>query len=227
MTKKNVASIGIKIPGADIKTVNLRSKVSLLDYDIVIINPDISRLYGYRYDEYQGKPCLDDSNSFALKETLEHWRREIIESIGAGKNIFLMLNNEQEVYVVTGEKEFSGTGRNRQTTRHVKIASNYQIVSDTIQVTNSKGSSMVLVGKDNIIAPYWLEMGGSSEFRVLIGDGVKPIVQTKTGQKLLVHGFAIRVLKAIYSYFLILILVVTISDVQIKKIWNATGLMRL
>jgi len=184
MAKNNVVSIGLDIPGTDLEEISLKSKVSLLDYDVAIIDPAIYNFYGYSYDEYQGKPSLDDSNSFSLKEHIEHWRREILESIRAGKNIFFMLNKEQEVYVATGGKSFSGTGRNRQTTRHVSITSNYQMVPGGIEVTNSSGSSMTLAGKDNVIAPYWSAMGGSSEYRVLLGgEGVKTIVQTRTGKK--------------------------------------------
>lgn len=95
-----------------------------------------------------------------------------------------MLNKEQEVYVATGDKSFSGTGRNRQTTRHVRPVTNYQIIPSGIEVTNSSGSSMRLVDKDNILAPYWSVIGSKSEYRVLLdGKGVKPIVQTKTGNK--------------------------------------------
>ncbi|HDY88988.1 MAG TPA: hypothetical protein ENH82_12855 [bacterium] len=184
MARYNVVCIGIDIPGAEIEEVSLKSKVSLLDFDIAIIDPAIYSFYSYSYDEYLGKPCLDDSNSFSLKEHIEHWRREILESIRVGKNIFFMLNKKEEVYIATGEKSYSGTGRNRQTTRQVTMTSNYQIVPGSVQVTNSNGSSMALVGKENVIAPYWTEMGALSEFRVLLdGDGVKPIVQTKTGQK--------------------------------------------
>jgi hypothetical protein len=184
MGKKNVVSIGYDIPGADIEKISLKSKASLLDYDVVIINPAIYDFYGYSYDEYLGKPCLDDSSSFSLKEHIEHWRREILESIKAGKNVFFMLNQEQKVYVATGTKSYSGTGRNRQSTKHVDLASNYQIVSGGIEVTNSNGSSMSLVGKDNALATYWSSISSLSEFRVLLGgEGVKPIVQTKTGQK--------------------------------------------
>src|SRR3990172_8422377 len=202
MARNNVVGIGINIPGVDIEEVGLKSKVSLLDYDIAIIDPAIYSFYGYSYDEYLGKPCLDDSNSFSLKEHIEHWRREILESIRAGKNIFLMLNKEQEVYIATGEKSYSGTGRNRQTTRQVTMTSNYQIVPAGIQVTNSNGSSMVLVGKDNVLAPYWAELGEFSEFRVLLdGDGLKPIVQTKTGQKTV--GARIRYKNAEGNLFLL------------------------
>ena len=84
------------------------------------------------------------------------------------QTIFLMLNQEQEVYVASGEKRYSGTGRNRQETRHVGLISNYQIVPGGINVTNANGSSMRLVGKENILAPYWSAVGNISEFKLLL-----------------------------------------------------------
>jgi hypothetical protein len=185
MAKKKIISIGFDIPGVDLERINFKSKTSLLDFDISIINPDISNFYGYGDDDYLGKPSLNDSNSFSLKEHLEHWRREIREGIRAGKNIFLMLNKEQTVYVATGTKSHSGTGRNRQTTRHVTSSSNYHLVPGQIMVvTNSNGTSMTLTGKENVLAPYWSAMCDLSEFRVLLEcEDLKPIVQTKTGQK--------------------------------------------
>lgn len=186
MARSKIIGVGIDMPGtgAEVDTTSLRSKVSLLDYDIAIINPAIYNFYGYSFDEYLGKQCLNDSNSFSLLEHLEHWRREILESIRAGKNVFLMLNQEEVVYIATGEKSYSGTGRNRQTTRHVISISNYQLVPGGITVTNSNGSSMVLIGKDNILVPYWSALQDVTEFRVLLdGQGLKPLVQTRTGNK--------------------------------------------
>ena len=165
---KKIACIGIDIPGVDAGNVSLASKSSLLDYDVVIINPDISVFYGYGYEEYNGKRCLDDTSSFRLKEHLEHWRREVLEAVKAGKNIFFMLNQKQELYVATGEKSHSGTGRNRQTTRHVTGADNYEMLPASIAITNSNGSSMVLVGNHNILAPYWKAVGDNSRFKVLL-----------------------------------------------------------
>lgn len=181
---KNIACIGINVPGADTENISLSSKTSFLDYDVVIINPEISVFYGYGYDEYNGKMCLDNTNSFRLKEHLEHWRREILEAVKAGKNIFFMLNEKQEVYVATGEKSYSGTGRNRQVTRLVTIADNYEMLPANITITNTNGSSMVLLGNHNVLAPYWKAIGSNSKFKVLIeGDGFKPLIQTKTGNK--------------------------------------------
>lgn len=184
MSKRTIASVGYNIPGTNVEDINIKSKISLLDYDVVIFDPSIYDFYGYGCENYLGKPCLDDYNSFSLKEHIDHWKREILDSIKTGKNVFLMLNKEQEVYVATGEKSFSGTGRNRQTTRHVTNTSNYRMVPGGIKATNAAGSNMMLVGKDNVLAPYWSALGTISEYRVLLeGKDIKPIVQTKTGEK--------------------------------------------
>ncbi|MBA7574308.1 hypothetical protein ES708_16113 [subsurface metagenome] len=180
---KNIIVIGTGLPHDELEFAYLHSKHSLLDYDISVFNPDISPFYGYQ-DDYRGKPCLSDTNSVNLQEQLAHWRREILGAVTAGKTVFLLLNELQEVYVATGEKSYSGTGRNRQVTRHVTPYSNYALIPGGIDVVNSKGTSMTLCGKDNVLATYWAELGPASEFRVLIsGEGVRPLVITKTGNK--------------------------------------------
>jgi len=182
---KNIIKIGIDIPGDESKYTSLKSKLSLLDYDIAVVNPNLYEFYDYSYDDYLGKRCLSDTSSFRLKEHIEHWRREILEAIKAGKTIFLLLNELQEVYVATGEKSYSGTGRNRQMTRHVAPFHNYQIIPGGIDVVNSSGTSMRLYEKDNLLAVYWAEVGDESEFRVLVdGQGVRPLVKTKSGEKI-------------------------------------------
>ena len=60
---KQIAAIGVEIPVNDSTHIPLRSKTSLLDYDIAIIDPNIWQFYG-SYDDYLGKPCLNDSLSF-------------------------------------------------------------------------------------------------------------------------------------------------------------------
>jgi hypothetical protein len=181
--KKSIITVGLEIPGGTAKAIPLNSKLSLLDYDIAIFNPCIGQFCGY-YEEYLGKPCLNDSNSFQLKEHLEHWRREILEAVKAGKTVFLLLNELEEVYVATGRETYSGTGKNTRTTRHVDIQTNYAIVPGGIAVVNTKGQSMRLCGSQSPIDAYWSDVSPLSEYRVLLsGDGVRPLVMTKTGEK--------------------------------------------
>jgi hypothetical protein len=181
---KKILSVGIDVPGDQATYASIRSKLSLLDYDISIFNPDISLFSIYAPENYQGKPCLSDSASFALIEHLEHWRREILEAIIAGQTIFLLLNRIDQVFVDTGERSYSGTGRNRITTRHVAPKDNYSLVPGGLVVTNSNGTSMKIVGKDNLLANYWAVMGDESEYRVIIsGEGIRPLVITKVADK--------------------------------------------
>jgi hypothetical protein len=73
MAKKNIISIGMQLPGCEVQ--RLDSKISLLDYDIIILNPSIDDFLGdYEESSYQGKPWLSDDMSFKLKEQIDHWR---------------------------------------------------------------------------------------------------------------------------------------------------------
>lgn len=180
---REIATVAFKIPGGGASYIPFHSKSSLLDYDITIFDPSIYEFYGL-HEDYRGKPCLDDSHSFRLKEQLEHWRQEIHGALIAGKTVFVLLNSLQEVYVATGERTYSGTGRNRQTTRQVALCRNYDFIPGGLKVRSSNGTSMRLEGKDNVLAAYWSDFGDESEYRVLIDDdkGLKLVI-TKTGNQ--------------------------------------------
>jgi hypothetical protein len=66
--------------------------------------------------------------SFKVKEACEHWRREIKQAFETGKTVVVFMPPVQEFFIATGERQFSGTGRNRQTTRVVKIYSNFNAI---------------------------------------------------------------------------------------------------
>ncbi len=180
---KKIATVGFEIPGDDASYIPFGSKSSLLDYDITIFDPSIYEFYRY-HEEYRGKPCLNDSESFRLKEQLGHWRQEIHGVLNAGKTVFVLLNSLQEVYAATGERTYSGTGRNREFTRNVSLRSNYDFIPGRPKVRCSNGKSMRLEGKDNVLAAYWSDFGDESEYRVLVEDdkGSKLVV-TRTGNQ--------------------------------------------
>ena len=116
MTKKTILSVEFVWPGVDVTEVKFDSQISLLDGDIIVFDPDISSFL--RYDNiYQGKPSLSESASFRLRERSDHWRRELLDAVNAGKTVVVFLNEIQEVFIDTGRREYSGTGRNQKTTR--------------------------------------------------------------------------------------------------------------
>ena len=125
MSTKKILTVGLELASSDTEYASFRSKMSLLDWDIVLFKPQIGDFISSYGDFYQGKPSLSDSSSFQLKECCEHWRREIKQAVEAGKTVVIYLPSLFEVYVDTGERTYSGTGRNQKTTRHVALYSNY------------------------------------------------------------------------------------------------------
>jgi len=183
MSEKKVASVACEIPGGLSEYISINSDASLLDWDIILFHPNISSFVDYG-DTYQGKPFLSDSSSFQLRERMEHWRREIADAIHSGKTVVVFLPELCEVFIDTGKREYSGSGRNRQTTRLVDLYNNYKCLPFDLKPINSKGSAMRLAKGSELITSYWSEFRDYSAYRVRVeGQVSKPLVTTKTGDK--------------------------------------------
>jgi hypothetical protein len=135
------------------------------------------------HSHYAGKPSLNDTTSFTIKEACDHWHREIRQAVQYGKTVLIFLPPITEVYVATGQHSYSGTGRSRSVTRHVELLTNYAAIPLSLTPVNSKGSAMKLVAGAEVLAPYWSEFGSESEFKVILGSQTGVCVSTKAGDK--------------------------------------------
>jgi hypothetical protein len=182
---KSIVAIGLSFANAHVTSKGLNSKASLLDWDIVMFRPNIGSYLGqYRETSYNGKRCLDDSTSFALKEDCEHWRREIKEAVDGGKTVIVFLCEIEELYVATGEKSYSGTGRNRQTINHVDIYSNYKAVPISEKFFSTNGSAMKLLQSHSaLLSGFWSEFESECSYHVVFNETKAACIQTRTGEK--------------------------------------------
>jgi len=181
---KNILTIGVELASEDARYEGFKSKVSLLDWDIILFTPVIDDFVSYSA-RYQGKPNLGESESFLLKECCEHWRREIKEAFDAGKTIIVFLSSLQEVYIDTGERKFSGTGRNQKTTVIVAPYSNYKCLPLASQPLNAQGAAIKLTARGaEVLASYWSEFADVSEYQVILSASNEPAcLVTRTGEK--------------------------------------------
>jgi hypothetical protein len=153
MSARRILTIGCELATSDTHYESFLSKTSLLDWDIVLFKPQINDFTNYS-EYFQGKPSLSDSASFQLKESCEHWRREINQAFETGKTIIVFLPSFEEVYVDTGQRSYSGTGRNQRTTRHVAEYNNYRAIPATLSPVTASGSSMKLSARGaDVLAP--------------------------------------------------------------------------
>jgi len=181
---KKILTIGLELANKDAVLEEFSSKTSLLDWDLILFKPDISDGI-YSAELYQGKTCLGESVSFSLKENCEHWRREIRQAVESGKNVFVFLTSLREVYIDTGRREHSGTGRNRTTTRIVELYNNYATLPVNLAPVNANGRAMKLsnLGAE-ILAPYWDAFADVSNYSILIGSEIPGVcLTTKNGEK--------------------------------------------
>ena len=185
MSEKKILTIGLELASTDTHHESFRSNISLLDWDIILFKPEIDSFVS-KYDQsFQGKPALDDSQSFHLKECCEHWRSEIKQAVEIGKTVLVFLSSLYEVHVATGERSYSGTGRNRQTTRIVEPYNNYKAIPASLAPVPAAGSSMKLSPKGaEALIPYWSEFESASTYQVILTNSDVPAcVLTRTGDK--------------------------------------------
>lgn len=181
---KKILTVGLELASDTAVMEAFNSKTSMLDWDLILFRPEISDGI-FSADYYQGKPSLNESASFLFKENCEHWRREIKQAVDSGKNVFVFLCEMKEVYIDTGERRYSGTGRSRITTRIVDLSSNYASVPLDLKPVNTHGKAMKLsnLGAE-ILAPYWEEFADNSSYAVLLDKTVPGIsLTTKHGDK--------------------------------------------
>lgn len=181
---KTIGSVGCEIPGGHSEFVPFDSRACLLDWDIIVFNPSITAFYDRYTGSYRGKPLLSDGYSAALQEVAHHWRRELSEALRAGKNVLVFLPEIEEVYVDTGRREYSGSGRNRETTRIVSSFTNYEMLPPAINVTASEGRAMTLRSEAAFLGDYWRQFAKFSQYRVILTGKIGiPLVATKSGAK--------------------------------------------
>jgi hypothetical protein len=188
---KSIISVGFEIPGHDDKYFSIDSDQSLLDYDIIVFRPKISGAFSYTYEQFRGKPCLNDNDSFSLKEKSERWRQELRSAFDHGKTIIIFLPAYDEVYAATGDHRYSGSGRSRVTTRIVDSFFNYGLIPLYFDELTSAHGKEIKPTKDlGLLASYWKDFGPLSEYQIyfdsaslLPSASSLPLLTTKAGNK--------------------------------------------
>jgi hypothetical protein len=182
MTKRKILTVGLELDSPDTHYESFRSKISLLDWDIVLFKPEIEDFIAYG-DYFQGKPSLNDTSSFLLKECCEHWRREVKQGVETGKTVIVFLPALREVFIDSGRRTYSGTGRNQKVTRHVDLYNNYAAIPANLSPVTMTGSSMKLSTRcSEYLVTYWSEFESVSQYHVILTEAKVPAcLVTRTG----------------------------------------------
>ncbi|MFK3723563.1 hypothetical protein ACI2KE_06905 [Pseudomonas monteilii] len=184
MANKKILTIGLSLADEQAQFCEFNSDTSLLDWDIILFKPEINEYIYRSEDTFEGKPCLSDDQSFKLRAQSEHWRREIKAAIEHGKLVLVFLNEHTPLSIATGERKYSGNGRNQVTTRIVENYDNYQSIPLNLKAISSKGKEIKLTAKNSeLISSFWSEFSSISSYKVIIEGESSPLLLTKHGDK--------------------------------------------
>lgn len=122
------------------------ASISLLDYDTVVV--DVGDLVEKRYESdldtgtYQNRILLSEFASSQILEEFATIRDQIREMMKQGRNLFLLMGRNDSCYIHTGEKHYSGTGKNARRTNIVTEFDTYSFLPITITATHVYGTEM-------------------------------------------------------------------------------------
>lgn len=120
------------------------STISLLDYDAVVIDVGflVESNYGTGADTFENKMCLSEYASSQIADDFRIIREQLVELLKQGRNLFVLMGRNENCYVHTGEKQFSGTGKNTRQTNIVKQFDMYSFLPVKIKATHVYGSEI-------------------------------------------------------------------------------------
>lgn len=112
--------------GHDATRSTFAGDLSVFDYDIAIWDPAVSfnfyvehpsRSLTESYNKhYRGLPSLSEYASVLIQADAARRRKEFTEFLAMGRTLVVMARPPQRCYIDTGERKYSGTGRNQKTT---------------------------------------------------------------------------------------------------------------
>jgi hypothetical protein len=183
---KHIISVGFDIPGDAAELVDYWSDDSLLDADIIVFSPNLGE---YDVDEaYQGKSLLTKEDSGSVLADAAHWAKELQTALEVGRSVFVVMQGVNNLYVHTGQTNYSGTGRSARASDVVRIFEPYSSVpvpalAGSIHV--SAGARIKTTKDIGVLAPYWQEFGAITYYQAYLEKSIgTPALVTQTGDKM-------------------------------------------
>lgn len=120
------------------------STISLLDYDAVVIDVGflIDSNYATGSGSFENKMRLSEYASSQIADDFNTIKEQLVELLKQGRNLFVLMGRNENCYIYTGEKQFSGTGKNARQTNIVREFDAYSFLPVKIKATHVYGNEI-------------------------------------------------------------------------------------
>lgn len=129
------------------------SDESVFDFDAAIWDPaeTLSEYIKWNSSMYQGRPLLSGSLSVQVIEDVKRRKREFVEYINSGRTLVAMARPPQTCYVDSGQRKYSGTGKNQVETIVVTPLDLNAALPFTIKLERAGGTRIQFDGDSPIV----------------------------------------------------------------------------
>jgi len=151
-------------PIEDALEVKFGSTVSCYDFDVVMWDIEGTFEYYNRIcKKEQGLPTLDDGQTRQFLEAVQRRHDEFKEILKLGRALVIFPGRKHEILHFTGERTYSGTGRNRVETRSVAPISFHRALPFELEV--SPGAGVEIEALPGPLQSLWRETQGYWVYR--------------------------------------------------------------
>lgn len=183
-----IATLGWELPDGRTSYIPFNSDYSLLDYDVIIF--DASDIFlEYRAVPgrwtYKGYRNLDSDASVHILQDLQRRKNEMTELVNIGRTVIIFCPIPDKCYIDSGQREYSGTGRSRQTTRIVNELDINSFFPEAVQsgTTEAYGKKIVFDG-DDIFRSFWKKIKNMVCYKAYFNSPAgKPFIFVKDTDK--------------------------------------------
>lgn len=141
------------LKNTNIDEISFTARTSYLDYDAVII--DTNKITSnYNFDSsspYKNRVLLTKDSSNQISDDFKRIKEQLTEILKQGKNVFVLMGENESCYIYTGQKQYDGTGKNARVTDLVNLFDVYSFLPIKIQATHLVGTRYELCEKQ----PYF------------------------------------------------------------------------
>lgn len=220
---KKIITVGYLVPHDEVEYLELTSKRSLLEADIILFSPSIDLWTGQDI-EFDGTCLLSAAKSKIWSEAIQHWKIEIDHAVDSGKLVIIMLSQPIKALTQGAIKKYTGSGKNRVVESFGAKLCSYEAIPRDCNYQIAQGTQMSIDSEARIFAPLWSEFSQFASYNVYFKQPVEkphtmlPLLRTKDGDRI-VGIYEIKEKGA-----LVLFPYINFDNDETKEVWSKQDL---
>lgn len=189
--KKEILTIGYKIPTFDENDVDFYDDLSLMDADLLVVSPEALTPRG-RWVEMTTSDggCYDVEASRVYKQKIDHLKKEIGDFLNAGKTVFILLTKKEELMLAQNvSTEKKGT-RNYS----IEMYGNYNFLPIDIGTLTSAAGKHIEFSGNPTFSDFYEKFSSNLEYQLYLENlnGARVIFTGKDKSKVLGADYKVK-----------------------------------